>query len=97
MSGLTPFMSSMLIVWAVITGVFVVLMIYRSLVGMKEDDQLFLDPTEAKVEAEQRQIVTKVLRITPYTKGFGFASLGLLVVMGAIWVYQGMKASGLMP
>ena len=97
MSGLTPFMTSMTIVWAVITGVFVVLMIYRSLIGMKEDDQLFLDPTESKVEEEQRQIITRVVRITPYTKGFGFASLGLLVLMGAVWVYQGMKASGLMP
>jgi hypothetical protein len=92
-----PFMTSMLIVWAVITGIFVVLMIYRSLIGMKEDDQLFLDPAESKIEEEQRQIVTKVVRITPYTKGFGFASLGLLVLIGAIWVYEGMKAAGLMP
>jgi hypothetical protein len=97
MNGISPFMTSMLIVWAVITTVFVALMIYRSLISMKEDDQLFLDPAESKIEEEQRQIITKVIRITPYTKGFGFASLGLLVLIGVMWVYQGMKASGLMP
>ena len=45
MSGISPLMWG-LFVWAAITSVFVVLMIYRSLITMREDDQLFLDPTQ---------------------------------------------------
>src|SRR5574338_210760 len=94
MSAVSP-ISVGLILWAVITGIFVVLMIYRSLISMKEDDQLFLDAAESKLETEQQQILLRINRITPYTKGFGFASLGLLTVITAVWVYQGLSRFGL--
>lgn len=80
-----------LVIWGVITAVFVILMIYRSLLSMKEEDQLFLDPVEARQEAQQREIISRVQRITPYAKGFGIASLGLLVASGAMWVYQASR------
>ena len=91
MSAISPVMV-MVIVWGVITAVFVILMIYRSLISMREEDQLFLDPAEARQEAEQRAIITRVERITPYAKGFGFASLSLLAATGALWFYQVWKA-----
>jgi len=85
------------VVWAVITAVFVVLMIYRSLIGMHEDDQLFLEATESQMEREQRLVQAKIMRVTPFAKGFGFASLGLLLVTCGLWVYQALKGSMLMP
>ncbi len=42
-------------------------------------------------EAEQREIISRVNRITTYAKGFGIASAGLLVASGALWVYQAWK------
>ena len=87
MSTMSP-VTITLLVWGVITAVFVVLMIYRSLLSMREEDQIFLDPVEARQEAEQREIMSRVERITPYAKGFGIASVGLLVASGALWVYQ---------
>jgi len=45
MSGFSPFMW-LLYVWGAVTTVFVILMIYRSLFSMREDDQLFLNPQE---------------------------------------------------
>lgn len=90
MSGMSP-VTITLAVWGVITAVFVVLMIYRSLLSMREEDQLFLDPAEARQEAEQREIIQRVQRITPYAKGFGIASGGLLVLSGALWLHQSMK------
>jgi len=79
----------MLLIWGIITGVFVVLMIYRALMSMKEDDQIFLDPAESKLEAEQHEIMARINRVTPYAKGFGFASAGLLLLMGGLWLYRG--------
>ena len=38
----------MFLVWSIVTGVLTLVLIYRSVVGMKEDDQLFLDPAESR-------------------------------------------------
>ncbi len=81
-----------LIAWGVITAVFVGLMIWKSLVGMREDDQIFLDITESGLAEEQRLIVGKVQRLTGYAKGFGFASAGLLILIAGMWLYRGLAA-----
>ncbi len=93
MSGVSP-INFGLFLWAIVTAVFIALMIYRSLISMKEDDQIFLDTAESKLEAEQEQIRLKINRITPYTKGFGFASAGLLVFVAAVWLYQAFTRFG---
>ena len=89
MSGFTP-LTLLLIFWGVITAVFIGLMIWKSIVGMQEDDQIFLDDAEAGFAKDQREIVDKVKRITTYAKGFGFASAGLLLVIAGIVVYRGL-------
>ncbi len=88
MSGISPFMW-MLFAWAAVTTVFVILMIYRSLFSLREDDQLFLNPNESLLEAEQTEIRHKIERVTPYTKGFGWTSAALAVVIAGVWVYRG--------
>ena len=85
------FLTGLWIVWGCITTVLVGLLIYRSLIGMKEDDQLFLDPAEAQLEAEQGMIRTRLERLSLYTKGVGFASLLLLILIAGIWVYRGIE------
>ncbi len=89
MSGVSPLTIS-LILWAVVTGIFAILMMYRTLITMREDDQLFLHSAESKMEEEQRKVMQRIARITPYTKGFGFASAGLLMVSAGFWAYQAM-------
>jgi hypothetical protein len=87
MSGISPLMW-MLFAWAAVTVIFVILMIYRSLITMREDDQLFLDPAQTVMEAEQKAIQRKLSQIRPYAKGFGVASAGLGVAIVGIWVYK---------
>jgi len=89
LSGLSPLMWLML-VWGAVTTVFVALMIYRSLFSLREDDQLFLNPGESLMETEQAEIRKRITRVTPYAKGFGFASAGLAVVAAGVWIYQGL-------
>ena len=76
-------------IWAAVTVVFIGLVIWRSLISMREDDQLFLDPAESALENEQRALQARLNKITPYTKGFGFASAALLVAMAGVWAYHG--------
>ena len=87
MSGISPVMW-MLFVWGAVTTAFVILMIYRSLITMREDDQLFLDPAQTVAEAEQREIQNKLSRLRPYAKGLGLASAGLGVCVVGLWLFQ---------
>jgi len=82
--------TSLLMVWAVITVILAALLIYRSIVSVKRDDQLFLDPAEAGFESEQKQILGKLDRIKPMILVLSVASVGLLVVIIGVWVYLGI-------
>ena len=79
------------IIWGGITGVFVALLMYRSVIGMKEEDQIFLDPAEASLENEQQQVLKRLQRLSPFIKGFGVASAALLIVILGIWSYPAIK------
>ena len=78
------------ICWVSITVALAGLVIYRSLVAMKEEDGLFLDPAEWQLEREQRAILTQLGRLTPFIKGLAVASTALLVSIGAVWIYRSL-------
>ena len=84
-------LSILWIVWGAVTVVFVALLIYRSLIGMKEEDEIFLDPAEASLENEQREIVKRIQRLSPYVKGFGLASAASLVAIAGLYTYPVLK------
>lgn len=87
MTGISPLMG-LLFAWAAVTTVFVILMIYRSLVTMREDDQLFLDSHPTAMESEQKEIQGKLSRLRPYATGLGVLSAGLGVATLGLWAYQ---------
>ena len=79
------------VLWVAVTLVFAILLVYRYSLSSVEDDQLFLDPAESKMEEEQKRIVSRLNRVAPYTKGFGFTSLALLLIIFGVWAYRGYK------
>lgn len=86
-------MSSMMIlltIWGVLTGILVLLLIYRSTVSMHEEDQLFLDESEDHMAREQAEIVRKLERITPLVRVLGVACGLLILGIAALWIYQGL-------
>jgi len=91
MSG-ASFLTFSWIAWGAVTSVFVLLMIWKSLVGLREDNVVILDPNESKQATEQQQIVARVERVTAWAKRFGFASAALLILAGGIWAYRGYLA-----
>ena len=94
MSDLSP-LEMLLIIWAVVTVLFVGLLIYRSLVGMKEEDTLILSAAEAKMEQEQRLILTRLSQIRPYLLGLGWSSGLLLAAILGLWVFQKLREASL--
>ena len=81
----------LLIVWGILTTILVILLIYRSTLTMREDDQLFLDDTASHMEREQKELLVKVNKITPIVNVLGATSGLLILVIAGIWVYRGLS------
>ena len=71
-------MTALLTLWGVLTAILVVLLIYRSTLTMREDDQLFLDQSESHMEKEQQELIVKLNKISIPVRILG-ASSGLLL------------------
>ena len=84
-----------LILWVAVSVLFIGLLMYRSLIGMKEEDTLILSAAETKMEQEQRQILIKLSKIRPYLLGLGWTSGVLLVAVLGLWVAEKWKESAL--
>jgi len=78
-------------VWGLLTGVLVILLIYRSTLTMQEDDQLFLDDTQSAMEKEQAELMSKVNKINPFVKVLGAASGIMFLVLAGMFIYQGLN------
>jgi hypothetical protein len=89
MSGLTIG----LIVWSVLTGVLIIMMIYRATLMNHEDDQLFLSAGESNMAKEQAELVAKLNKIEPLIKSVAWASGLLLVSLGGFWFYQSLQTT----
>jgi Tfp pilus assembly protein PilN len=81
----------MLTVWGVLTGVLVILLIYRGTLTMQEDDQLFLDDTKSQLQQDQAELIAKVNKINPFVKILGAASGIMFLVIAGMFIYQGLN------
>lgn len=82
-------MTVMMVVWAVLTTILVVLLIYRSALAMHEDDQLFLDNSESHLEREQKELMVRMNRVRPFVNILGASSGLLVLLMVGLWVWRG--------
>jgi O-antigen/teichoic acid export membrane protein len=81
---------------AVIFGVFaiglVLLLIYKSTLTMRRDDQLFLDDASSHMHAEQTELLAKVNRLNIPVRILSMGSGIFLLVLVAMWLYQKLDA-----
>jgi hypothetical protein len=83
---LTP----LLIVWAGLTLILILLLIYRGTLSMHEDDQIFLDDANAHLAKEQEELARKMDRLQPWVRACGAASALLIVVIAGMELYSRM-------
>ena len=88
--GFMPTLFVLLIVWGVLTAALIALLIYRGTLTMHEDDQLFLDESEAHMAREQVEIMEKVNKLGPFLKILGTASAVMILGIAGLAIYQGL-------
>ncbi|HEY4682971.1 MAG TPA: hypothetical protein VIH17_06945 [Candidatus Acidoferrales bacterium] len=79
---------TLLFVWGGITVLLIGLIIYRGLVGMREEDQLFLDAAEEHMQREQEEIVARVTRVAPFITVLSYLSGGMILLILALWLWR---------
>ena len=73
-------------IWGVVTIAYLALFLYRSVVGMKEEDTLYLSVGEERLAAEQREVMKRIYKLDAYSKKIGYAALAMTVVLAGMWV-----------
>ncbi len=81
---------TLLVVWIALTAVLLAFLIYRSILGFREDDQISLTRAEVAKEQEQIDVTRRINRLDSIIKRLALASGGLLLLIAVIWVYRGL-------
>jgi len=79
---------TMVAIWAVVTLVLIALSIHRSIFVMREQDTIFVSPSEAATKEEYATTMQRLKRLETVLKIFSFASGILTVLIAAMWLYQ---------
>ncbi|MEQ1472722.1 MAG: hypothetical protein ABLQ96_02815 [Candidatus Acidiferrum sp.] len=82
----------LLVAWAVVTGIFFILLVWRTLLANREDDQIFLDSAQEHMAREQRELVARIMRLSKPITTTGITAGTLLLVIAGMWIYQGLKS-----
>jgi len=89
---MTP-MYILLVAWGILTGILVILWIYKSTLTMHEDDSIFLNESESQMHKDQVEVLAKMKKITPILKVLGALSGVMILVIAGLFVYQGLTSS----
>ena len=78
----------LIVVWAVVTGLFLALLAYNGTITRYEESQLFLADINANEQQRQSTIVRRVNRTLPYIRILGTCSAVLTAVIIAIYTWD---------
>jgi hypothetical protein len=84
-------LTMLLVVWAVLTALLIILLIYRSTLSMHEEEQLYLDEAESHMAKEQEEIHARMGKMVWPVRVLGAASGMLILVIAGIWVWEGLS------
>ena len=63
--------------------------------GVPDENFVILDAAQRRPVSQHQAIAARAERLARFAKYRGFASLGLLLIGGAVWVYRGIIAVNL--
>ena len=83
--------SGLLVVEVVLTAAAVLMVLYRSMLDMKEEDHIILDNAESHLARDQDAIRRKTTVLSKYIKLVSVAWGVLAVVIFGLWIIEGLK------
>lgn len=84
-------LTMLLVVWAVLTALLIILLIYRSTLSMHEEDQLFLDESQKQMAADQEEIHHRMDKTQWPMRILSAASGMLILLIASMWVWEGLS------
>jgi hypothetical protein len=88
---ISPTLLGLLIAWGVVTIAFIGLCIYRSVLGLREEDQLFLEKGEEGMARDQAMLIAKIEKLSKPIWILGVLAGVLLLVIVGIAINDAMK------
>jgi hypothetical protein len=84
-------MFGLLVAWGILTGILIILMIYKSTLSMHEDDSIVLNETESQMQKDHAEVLAKMRKITPMIKVLGALSGVMILVIAGLFIYHGLN------
>jgi hypothetical protein len=78
----------MIVVWAVLTGLFLALLAYNGTITRYEDNQLFLADINANEQQRQTTIVRRVNKTLPFVRVLGTLSAVMTVIIITVYTWD---------
>jgi hypothetical protein len=78
----------LIVIWAVLTGLFLALLAYNGTITRYEENQLFLADINANEQQQQTTIVRRINRTTPYLRALGGLSALTTVLIIGIYTWD---------
>lgn len=71
--------------WGIATIVYLGLFLIRSIVGMKEEDNLYLSAGESRLAEEQRGVMKGIMKWENVTHKAGYVALAMTIILAVTW------------
>jgi hypothetical protein len=86
-------MVGLLVAWGILTGILILLLIYRSTLTMHADDSIDLHETESQMHKDHMEVLAKMQKITPIVKVLGALSGVMILAIAIVFIMQGLSNS----
>jgi hypothetical protein len=78
-------------IWAGLTTILLVLLLYRSNLTRYEDDQVYLDESAERHNKDQQELLNKVNRVTPMVKIVTVCTCVMTAAILGFYVWDAVK------
>jgi hypothetical protein len=89
--NMSPMVRALLLSWIAITVVWIILLVYRTLLSRREEEEIFLGRPD-QLSPEQQAIMQRLERLTRPIWALGVLSGLLLIAWLGLWIYQGLMS-----
>ena len=92
MAALQQMLFPLFIAWGIVTAILICVLIYRSMLSNREEDQIFLDAATQTIADEQRALVARIESLGKPITALIVLSSVLLVTVAGLWLWQGFQS-----